>query len=110
MGSARESERESGREGEMAGCTVYKRVKEEREESARGMRHRPVKQGGAEQRRKSGREESNKRVNDCRISALKWRGVTEKKTRERGRGRQQPRLHRITDLVGQKKFEEGGEE
>lgn len=48
-----------------------------------GLRHRPVKQGGAEQRRKSGREESNKQVNDCRISALKWKGV--KKNTRRGR-------------------------
>ena len=47
-------------------------------ESTRGMRHRPMKQGGAEQRRKSGTE-SNKRVNDCRISALKWKGVKKKK-------------------------------
>lgn len=73
-------ERRGEREGGMAGCTVYKRAKEgsrDGRESARGMRHRPVKQGGTEQRRKSGRE-SNKRVNDCRISALKWKGVKKK--------------------------------
>lgn len=32
MGSQRESERVTGREGEMAGCTVYKRMKEDRKE------------------------------------------------------------------------------
>lgn len=36
----------------MAGCTVYKRVKEGSEEGGgtTGMRHRPVKQGGAEEK------------------------------------------------------------
>lgn len=48
------------------------------------MRHSPVKQRGAEQRRKSGKEESNKQVNDCRISALKWEGVKKKDKGERG--------------------------
>lgn len=43
-----------------------------------GMRHRPVKHGEALQRRKSGREEFNKQVNDCRISAVKWKGVGKK--------------------------------
>lgn len=65
MGLDWESEKETAR-GEMAGYTVYKR----REvlggrESTRGRRHRPVKQGEVEQRRKSGREESDKQVNDC---------------------------------------------
>lgn len=91
----------------MAGCTVYKRVKEESEEgreSARGIRHRPVEQARAEQRRKSGREESNKGVNDCRISAQKWRVVNvkkKKKTRERGRDGN-PLLHLMPALEGQK--------
>lgn len=43
------------------------------------MRHRPLEQGGTEQRRESGGEESNKQVNDCGISALKWEGVKKKK-------------------------------
>lgn len=34
-----------------------------------------MKQGEVEQRRKSGREESDKQVNDCGNSALKWKGV-----------------------------------
>lgn len=48
-----------------------------------GMRHRPVEHGEALQRRKSGREEFNKQVNDCRISALKWKGVKKDKGEER---------------------------
>lgn len=48
------------------------------------MRHRSVEQGGAKRRRKSGREESNKQqVNDCRISALKWKGFKKKKKKKR---------------------------
>ena len=69
MGSQKERESIMGREGEVAGCSLYKRMKEnskEGRESTRGMCHRPV-----EQRRKSGRKKYNKRVNDCRISVLK---------------------------------------
>lgn len=76
-------------------------------ESARGLRHRPLEQGGTEQRRKSGREKSNKRVNDCRISALKWKGVFKKKEQERERERKQSLRCSMTDLWGQKS-EEGG--
>lgn len=65
MGSERASEREKEGEGERwPAVQCIKELSEEgskeRRESAWGMRHRPVKQGGAEQRRKSGREESNK--------------------------------------------------
>lgn len=49
-----------------------------------------------EQRRKSGREESDKQVNDCGNSALKWKGV-KKKDKEAGRERT-PSATRVTNL------------
>lgn len=79
-------------------------------ESARGLRHRPLEQGGTEQRRKSGREKSNKRVNDCRISALKWKGVFKKKEQERERERESNPCGAVWLIYGAKKVRKEGRE
>lgn len=50
-----------------------------------------MKQGEVEQRRKSGREESDKQVNDCGNSALKWKGV--KRDEEAGGEREHLAVH-----------------
>lgn len=56
MGSQRESERVTEREGEMAGCTVYKRTKEDRKEGE-GKR-----QGLASQTTGAGRNRAEEKV------------------------------------------------
>lgn len=56
MGSQRERERVTGREGEMAGCTVYKRTKEDRKEGE-GKR-----QGLASQTTGAGRNRAEEKV------------------------------------------------
>lgn len=55
-----------------------------------------MKQGEVEQRRKSGREESDKQVNDRGNSALKWKGV--KKDKGAAGRERTPSGTRVTNL------------
>lgn len=42
-------------------------------------------------------------MNDCRILALKWKGVKKKKKKDKEKEREQPLLRQMTDLEGWKK-------